>query len=140
MKDEIKHYFFDDGKAYACTYTRNPLSAKLDDLPLGTGEQQKLVDLQCDEGAQEKFKDFTLIDFRLNVSFLYPTLAKKTTTRLFVFLTTWEFEQGFSIFLTIKSKSVNRLVNPIHDFRCSVSKISLRLAKLVEKKQEQPSH
>ena len=27
------------------------------DLPVGTGEQEELIDLQCDEGAEEKFKN-----------------------------------------------------------------------------------
>ena len=39
-----------------------------------TGEQEELIDLQCDEGALEKFKDFILANFWLNVSFPYPTL------------------------------------------------------------------
>ena len=77
LNDEIKHYFFVDGDAQASTYTRNPFTAKPDDLPVGTGEQEELIDLQCDEGAQEKFEDFTLVNFWLNVSYSYPILAKK---------------------------------------------------------------
>ena len=42
-QDEIKHYFFNDGDAQACTYTRNPFTAKPDDLPVGTGEQEELI-------------------------------------------------------------------------------------------------
>ena len=63
LKDEIKHYFFNDGDAQACTYTRNPFTSKLDDLLVETGVQEELIDLQCDEGVQEKFKDFTLANF-----------------------------------------------------------------------------
>ena len=140
LKDEIKRYFFNDGDAQACICTWKPFTAKPDDLPVGTGEQEELIDLQCDEGAQEKFKDFTLANFWLNVSFSYPTLAKNAITQLLVFPATWECKQGFSFFLTIKSKTADRLVNPEHDFRCFVSKISPRLAKLVEEKQAQPSH
>ena len=68
LKDEIKQYFFNDGDAQACTYIRNPFTAKPDDLPVGTGEQEKLIDLQCDEDTQEKFKDYTLANFWLNVT------------------------------------------------------------------------
>ena len=66
-KDEMKQYYFNDGDAQACTYIWNPFTAKPDDLPVGTGEEEELVDLQCDEGAQEKFKHYTLVNFWLNV-------------------------------------------------------------------------
>ena len=127
LKDEIKHYFLNVGDAQACTYIRNPFTDKPDDLPVGTGEQEKLTDFQCDEGAPQEFKDFTLANFWLNVSSSYPTLAKNAITQLQVFPTTWECEQRFSTFLAIKSKTRNCLVNPEHDFRCSVSKISPHL-------------
>ena len=61
--DEIKQYFFNDGNAQACTYIWNPFTVKPGDLPLGTGEQEELIDLQCDEGAQEKFKNYKLAKF-----------------------------------------------------------------------------
>ena len=132
LKDEIKQYFFNDGDAQACTYIRNPFTVKPGDLPVGTGEKEELIDLQCDEGAQEKFKNHKLAEFWLNLSLSYPALAKNAIPQFLIFPTTWEYKQGFSTFLTIKSKTRNRLVNPEHNFRCSVSKISPRLAKLVE--------
>ena len=140
LKDEIKQYFFNDGDAQACTYIQNQFTAKPDDLPMGTGEQEELIDLQFDEGAQEKFKDSTLANFWLNVRTSYPVLAKNVIPQLLLFPTTWKCEQSFSTFLAIKSKTRNCLVNPEHDFRCSVSSISPRFAKLVEEKQAQPSH
>ena len=142
LKDKIKQYFFNDGDAQACTYIRNLFTVKADDLLMGTGGQEELVDLQCDEGAQEKFKDHTskLANFWLNVSPSYPALAKNAVPQLLILPTIWECEQGFSTFLTIESKTRNCLVKPEHNFRCSVSKISSRLAKLVEEKQAQPSH
>ena len=134
LKSEIKHYFFSDGYAQACIYTRNPFTAKPYDLLVEAGEQEELIiDLQCDEGAQEKLKGFTLTNFWLNVSSSYSTLAKNAITQLlvftiikayrkkvatrFVFLTTWECGQGFFTFATIKSKTRNHLVNskPICD-------------------------
>ena len=138
LKNEIKQYF-NDGDAQACTYIRNPFTAKPDYLPIRTGKQEELIDLQCDEGAQ-KFKNYTSANLWLNVSTSYLALAKNTIPQLLIFPTTWECEQGFSTFFTIKSKTRNRLVNPEHYFRCSVSKISPRFAKLVEEKQAQPSH
>ena len=92
LKDEIKCYFFNNGVTQACTNTRNPFTAKLDNLPVGTGEQKELIYLQCDEGAQEKFKDFALANFWLNVSSSNPTLAKIVITQLLAFPTTWKCE------------------------------------------------
>ena len=115
MKDKTKLYFFNDGNAQACTHTWNPFTSKTDDLPVGTGEQEELIDLQCDENAQEMFKDFTLANFWLDASSSYPTQAKNAITQLFVFPTTWECEQVFSTF-TIKSKTKNHLVNPKRDY------------------------
>ena len=135
LKDEIKQYFFNDGDTRACTYIRNPFTVKPGDLLVGTGEQEELIDLQCIEGAQEKFKNPKLPEFWLNVSPSYLALAKNAIPQLLIFPTTWECKQRFSTFLTIKLKTRNRLVNPEHSFRCSVSKISPRLAKLVEENQ-----
>ena len=52
------------------------LLIKPGDLPVRTSEPKELIDLQCDEGAQVKFENFTLADFWLNVSSSYRTLAK----------------------------------------------------------------
>ena len=76
---------FNDGDAQACTYLRNPFTAKPDDLPVGTGEQEELIDLQCDEDAQEKFKNYTLANFWLNVSASYPALAKNAILSMVYF-------------------------------------------------------
>ena len=70
----------------------------------------------------------------------YLTLARHAVPQLLIFPSTWECEQGFSAFMTIKSKSRNRLAAPGHDFRCAVSKVMPRIDQLVEKKQMQPSH
>ena len=62
LKDEIKQYFFNDGDAQAYTYIRNPFTDKPGDLPVGTDEQE-LMELQCDEGAEETFKNHKLAEF-----------------------------------------------------------------------------
>ena len=123
LKDEIKQYryFFNDGDAQACSYIRNPFTVRPGDLPVGTGKQEELIDLQCDEKAQEKFKNHKSANFWLNVSLSYLALAKNAIPQLLIF-STWQCKQEFSIFLTIKSKTRNRLVNPEHNFQCSVSK------------------
>ena len=104
LKDEIKHYFFNDVDAQACTYTRNPFTAKPDDLPVGTGEQEELIDLQCDEGAQEKFKDFTLANFRLSVSSSHPTLAKMQLLSFSYIQQHGNANKGFLLFLQSSRK------------------------------------
>ena len=134
LKDEIKQYFFNDGDAQAYTYIRNQFTVKPGDLPLGTGEQEELVDLQCNEGAQEKCKNHKLAEFWLNVSPSYPALAKKCNSLASHISNDMGMQTRIFTFLAIKSKPRNRLVNPEHKFRCSVSKISPRLAKLVEEK------
>ena len=88
LKDEIKRYFFNDSDVQACTYIRNPFTVKSGDLRVGTGEQEELIDLQCDEGAQEKFKNHKLDDFWLNVSPSYPAPAKNAIPQLLMFPTT----------------------------------------------------
>ena len=67
LKDDIKQYFFNDGDAQACTHNRNTLTVKPDNLPVETGEQE-LIDLQCAEGAQEKFKNHKLTNFCLDAN------------------------------------------------------------------------
>ena len=114
LKDEIKHYFFNDVDAQACPYTQSLFTA--DDLPVVAGEQEELIDLHCNEDAQKKYKGFTLANFWLSVSSSFSTLVKNAITQLLVFSTTLEYEQRFSTFLTIKSKTRNRLVSPEHDF------------------------
>ena len=135
LKDEIKQYFFNDGDAQACNYIRNPFIVKPGDLPVKTGEQEELIDLQCNEDAQEKFKNHKLAEFWLNVIPSYTALAKNAIPQLLIFPTTRECKQGISTVLTIKAFTRNRLVNPEHNFQCSASKISPRLAKLVEEMQ-----
>jgi len=140
LKAEIKRYFPNDGNAQTCTYIRNPFNVDPGNLPVGTGEQEELIDLQADEGARDKFEKDKLANFWLNVGASYPTLCKNAVSQLLIFPSTWECEQGFSTFLMIKSKSRNRLTKPEHDFRCAVSCVAPRIGQLVEQKQQHPSH
>ena len=116
LKDKSKQYLFSDDDAQACTYIRNHITDKPGNLSVGTGEQEELIDLQYDEDAQKKFKNHKLAKFRLNVSPSYPAQAKNAIPQLLIFPTTCECRQGFSTFLTIKSKTRNRLVNPEDNF------------------------
>ena len=110
------------------------------DVPVGTGEQEELIDIQTDETAKIKHKECCPINFWLSMASSYPNLACHAVSRLLIFPSTWECEKGFSALMTIKSKSRNRLGTPEHDFRCAVSEAILRIDQLVEKKQLHPSH
>lgn len=129
LKTELKHYF----PGVTCAYITNPFSIDPADLPVGTGEQEALIDIQSDETAKAKHKECCPINFWVSMASSYPTLAHRAVPQLLIFPSTWECEQGFSVMLNIKSKSRNRLAAPGHDFRCAVSKVMPRIDQLVEK-------
>ena len=87
LKDEIKQYLFNNVNAQTCTCIWNPFTVKPGDLPMGTGEQEELIDLHSDEGAQEKFKTHRLAEFWLNVSPSFPAVAKNAIPQLLTFPT-----------------------------------------------------
>ena len=137
LNAEVRHYFPD---VTCCAYMTDPFSVDPADLPVGTGEQKELIDIQADQTAKTKHKDCSPINFWLSMASSYSTLASHAIPQLLIFPSTWECEQGFSALMTIKSTKRNRLVAPMHDFRCAVSKCMPRIDKLVENKQMQPSH
>ncbi|XP_068215810.1 zinc finger BED domain-containing protein 5-like [Palaemon carinicauda] len=136
LKTELKHYFLD----VTCAYVANPFSVDPADLPVETGEQEEIIDIQADETAKTKHKECFTLNFWVNMASSYSTLARHAVPQLLIFPSTWECKQGFSYFMAIKSKSRNRLAAPGHDFRCAVSKVLPHIDQLVEKKQIQPSH
>ena len=140
LKDEIKRYFPNDGNTQACTYIQNPFNVDPGNLPVGTGGQEELIDLQSDESARDKFGNDKLANFWLNVAASYPTLSKNAVSQLLIFPSTWEREQGFSTFLMIKSKTRNRLANPEHDFPMCSEQCCTTNWRTCGKKQQQPSY
>ena len=137
LKTELLNYFPD---VACCAYSINPFFIVPVDVPVGTGEQEELIDIQTDETAKIKHKECCPINFWLSKASSYPNLACHAVSRLLIFPSTWECEKGFSALMTIKSKSRNRLGTPEHDFRCAVSEAIPRIDQLVEKKQLHPSH
>ena len=102
LKTELLNYFPD----VACSaYSINPFFMDPADVPVGTGEQEELIDMQTDEKAKIKKKECCPINFWLSVASSYPNLALVAVSRLLIFPSTWECEQEFSALLTIKSKS-----------------------------------
>lgn len=137
LKNEIEKYFHE---AHLPSFVRNPFRANPSDLPIGTGEQEEIIELQSDEGAKDIFEMDSLPSFWLKMKNSYKRLSAIAIPILLVFPSTWECEQGFSTFLTIKSKTRNRLSEPKHAYRCAVSTVLPRISKLVEEKQLHPSH
>lgn len=74
LKTELKHYFPD---VTCCAYITNPFSIDPADLPVGTGEQEALIDIQSHETAKAKHKECCPINFRVSMASSYPTLAHR---------------------------------------------------------------
>ena len=118
----------------------DPFSVDPVDLPVGTREQERLIDIQTDETAKTKHKKCSPLNFWVSMASSYPTLAHHAVPQPLIFPSTWGCEQWFSAFIAIKLESRNRLAAPGHDSRCAVSEVMPRIDQLVEKKQIQPSH
>ena len=81
-----------------------------------TNEQEELIDLQCDEGVQEKFKNHKMAEFRLNVSPSYQALAKNAIPQLLIFL---EVCMDFLLFLqSSRSKKSSRKPRALFTMFC----------------------
>ena len=97
-------------------------------------------DIQGDETAKPKLKECSFIDFWLSKDSTYPILTRNPIPLLLVFPSTRECEKRFSVLMTIKSKTWNRLNEPGHDFQCAVSKVVSRTDLVMEKKHLHVSH
>ena len=80
----------------SCTYAVNPFCTDPALRPVGTGEQEEIIDIQVDDTAKAKRKECSPIDFWLIMGSTYPTLARNAIRQVLVFPSTWECEQGFS--------------------------------------------
>ena len=118
LKEELEQYF---PEAASYEYITNPFSINSHDLDVGTSEQKELIDLQEDNEAKIRHRDRPAINFWLDFAASYPTLAFRAVSQLLIFPSTLKCELGFSTFLNIKSKKLNRLVASHHDFRRAVS-------------------
>ena len=125
------HYFPD---VTSCAYCINPFFLDPADLPVGTGEEEELIDIHTDEAAKIKHKEYGCpINIGLSIELSYPNVGTHAVPQLLNFLSTWECKQGFSALMSIKSKSSNRFAAPGDDFRCAVSKVIPRIDQRVEK-------
>ena len=58
LQMESMHYFPD---VTSCAYSINPIFVNPADLPVGTGEQEELIDILNDETAKIKQKNATVL-------------------------------------------------------------------------------
>ena len=63
-------------------------------LPVGTGEQEKIIDIQSDEAAEIKHKECCFINFRLTMSSTYPTMAQKAIPKLLISPSKWDMNKA----------------------------------------------
>ena len=137
LKTELKYYFPNKNNS---PYVSNPFFVDPSVPPVGTREQEEIIDIQSDEAAKIEHKKECLINFWLTMFFTYPILTQKAILQLLVFPSTWKCEQGFSAMMSIKRKSRNCLTSASHYFRCAVSTMAPRIDQLVQEKQMQQSH
>ena len=72
LKTELLNYFLD---VACCAYSINPFFIDPADVPVGTREQEELIDIQTDEIAKIKHKECCPINFWLSMASSYLNLA-----------------------------------------------------------------
>ena len=102
QKTELLNYF---PIVACCAYSVNPFFIDLVDVPVGTGEQEELIEIQTDESAKIEYKECCPINSWLSMASSYSNLAGHAVSQLLIFPSTWECEQGFLALMVIKSKS-----------------------------------
>ena len=70
LKTELKYYFPD----VTCAYIANLFSVDPVNIPVGTGKEEELIDIQADEGAKAKNKECSPINFWVSMASTYPAL------------------------------------------------------------------
>ena len=108
----LMHYF---SNIHSIPYVSNPFFVDPSVLPVGTGEQEEIIDIQSEEAAKIKHKECSPVNFWVTMSSTHPTLAQKAVPHLLVFPSTWKCKQGFSAMMSIKNKSRNRLTSTAQD-------------------------
>ena len=82
LRMELLHYFPD---LVSCTYAVNPFRIDPALLPVNTGEQEEIIDIQVDDTAKSKLNECTPIDFWLIMGSTYRKLARNAVRQLLIF-------------------------------------------------------
>ena len=86
LKKELMHYFPD---VTSCAYCINPFFVDPADLPVETGEEKEVIDIQTDEAAKIKHKDCGCpINIWLSIKSSYPNLVTHAVPQLLIFPST----------------------------------------------------
>ena len=72
LQMELMHYFPD---IVSCIYAVNSFCTNPALIPIGTREQEEIIDIQVDDTAKAKHKECSAIDFWLIMGSTYQTLA-----------------------------------------------------------------
>ena len=102
------HYFPD---VTSCAYCINPFFIDPADLPVGTGEEEELINIQADEAPKIKHKECDCpINIWLSMESSYPNLATHAVPQLLIFPSTRECRLGFSALMSKKRKAGTALL------------------------------
>ena len=121
-------------------WIRNPFSTQ-ETFPadFSLQERDQLIELSCDGGIKNEFKQENLSNFWLRRQEEYPLISDKAIKFLLPFSTSYLCETGFSAMLSIKNKYRTKLeLEP--DLRLKLTKLIPNILKLCSLKQAQPSH
>ena len=121
-------------------WIRNPFSTQ-ETFPadFSLQERDQLIELSCDGGIKNEFKQENLSNFWLRRQEEYPLISDKAIKFLLPFSTSYVCETGFSAMLSIKNKYRTKLeLEP--DLRLKLTKLIPNILKLCSLKQAQPSH
>lgn len=121
------------------TWVRSPFLIDIDNISDDDLIKDDLIDMRSKEVLKAEFHAKDLDGFWCSLSQAYPLLVKRAMSVLIPFATTYLCEAGFSVLVSIKTKSRNRL-NVADDMRLALSKTVPQFNVLIEAKQQQPSH
>jgi len=101
--------------------------------------KEDLIELCSNQAIRMELAEKNLADFWASQLETFPVLAVEAVGVLVAFATTYLCESWFSALAHIKTKFRNRL-DPQHDMRVALSSKRPRFDKIIELKQQQPSH
>ncbi|XP_071328854.1 zinc finger BED domain-containing protein 5-like [Trachinotus anak] len=122
-------------------WMRNPFSIETSEMPkdFTVCEQERLIELSCDETLKSGFKKQSLLDFWIQQHREYSALSDKAVHFLLPFVTTYLCEKGFSSLAIIKTKYRIRM-DAEPDLRLKLTTIEPDITGLRVQRQVHPSH
>ena len=88
---ELIHYFSD---ITCCSYVTDPYSVDPADPPLGTGEQEELIDIQADQPAKRLFENSFPVNFWLKMVSSYPATSSYPSQLRYSLASNFFFHMG----------------------------------------------